>query len=254
MITIFLGRCDRKQLLTQDEHLESCYRLAAWFGFNDRHNRNPDLADAKMLCDGRDLAKLHGLDMSDVLQLLTVRDGTYSGPARQGGVQPITRPDSGWATAPAGFVVWPEDWSLRVEIKIAIGAAILFVAVLLIGAIRRKPVARRAPPAYTGPSSVYFHCASCGNQFEHTRRTINAWKKGYRRIACNSCHKTWRDSQPPPSVTSPVSSARPGPRGAEPQQGHELSEPLGRSEFKSKSGCLGAVALVTISPLILFLW
>jgi hypothetical protein len=53
-----------------------------------------------MLCDGRDLAKLHGLDMSDALQLLTVRDGTYSGPARQGGVQPITRPDSGWATPP----------------------------------------------------------------------------------------------------------------------------------------------------------
>jgi predicted nucleic acid-binding protein len=68
----------KKSLITQDEYLESCFRLAAWFGHNDRYNRNPDLTDAKTLCDARDLAKSHGLDMSDALQLLTVRDGTYS--------------------------------------------------------------------------------------------------------------------------------------------------------------------------------
>lgn len=77
-LSILKSRWKNQKLLSQDEYLEACFRLSAWFLFNERYCKNPDLTDAKTLCDARDLAKTHMLDMSDALQLLTARDGTYS--------------------------------------------------------------------------------------------------------------------------------------------------------------------------------
>ena len=77
-LSILKSKWKNQGLLTQDQYLEACIRLAAWYGFNQRWIKNPDLTDAEVLFEARDLAKAHALDMSDALQLLTVRDGYFS--------------------------------------------------------------------------------------------------------------------------------------------------------------------------------
>jgi predicted nucleic acid-binding protein len=64
--------------LTKEQYLEASFRLTAWHAFNLRYITNPELTEPVTLCAAKDLAACTGLDMSDALQLITVRDGYFS--------------------------------------------------------------------------------------------------------------------------------------------------------------------------------
>jgi hypothetical protein len=135
------------------------------------------------------------------------------------------------------------------EIYIAIGVAVIVAAFLLARAARGKPSVRRPVSTYTGPASVNFQCAGCGQQFQHTKRTIAAWKKGFRRISCDRCHKNWRDTNPtPPLVIEPVT-----PSLSRKSVQQDRRQRSARPEYVSnqpRSGCLGVVAFLIFIPAI----
>ena len=143
------------------------------------------------------------------------------------------------------------------EVLAALGAALVLVVLLLrfrARAVRNQRVQR---PVSRGPSNLRFVCASCEEQFTHTKRTLGAWEKGTRRFFCNACHTKWRGSRPPqagqgsgPASSSahPAVGRRTGPSSA------VGSTSTSRTSFQparagSGSGCLGVAMLLIAVPL-----
>lgn len=71
------------------------------------------------------------------------------------------------------------------------------------------------------PKERLFNCARCRQVTEHDSRTIQAWNKGFVKLYCRNCHRQWLENS----------------------KRHE------RSVKNSKSGCLGAMALIFFAPL-----
>ena len=46
------------------------------------------------------------------------------------------------------------------------------------------------------PQNKSFQCARCKVSAPHTERTIEAWRKGIKKLYCSACHKQWLQSQP----------------------------------------------------------
>lgn len=46
------------------------------------------------------------------------------------------------------------------------------------------------------PHNKSFHCARCKVSALHIERTIEAWRKGIKKLYCPNCHKQWLQSQP----------------------------------------------------------
>jgi predicted nucleic acid-binding protein len=60
-------------------YLQCCHALAAWFGsFSDRY-QDIDLSDPLTFALAYRIADTHGLDLSDALQIASVRHGFFSG-------------------------------------------------------------------------------------------------------------------------------------------------------------------------------
>ena len=59
------------------------------------------------------------------------------------------------------------------------------------------------------PPTAGFKCARCGKAVRFSVRTEEAWRKGVKRLFCDSCHQMWLKSQPPKSATVGNASARP---------------------------------------------
>jgi predicted nucleic acid-binding protein len=78
-LSILKTKWRSRSILTQDQYLEACFRLTAWFANNERWIRNPDLTDVETLFAAKVLAKSHMLDMSDALQLVVLKNGYFSG-------------------------------------------------------------------------------------------------------------------------------------------------------------------------------
>jgi DNA-directed RNA polymerase subunit RPC12/RpoP len=125
---------------------------------------------------------------------------------------------------------------------------------------KSKPVKRSQTSTYAGPSSVNFICASCSQEFTHTKRTIAAWKKGLRRISCNNCHKNWRDSRPPEEVArqekNRSSSAAPqmetyntnSSNARSSSRPNIQSDHTGNRTGNGRSGCFGILFLISLLP------
>lgn len=64
--------------LSRNEYLNTCFRLTTWFASTDRWVKNLEITDAVALGKACDLAVKHELDMSDALQLITVKEGYFS--------------------------------------------------------------------------------------------------------------------------------------------------------------------------------
>jgi|SRR6185369_3456599 hypothetical protein len=99
-----------------------------------------------------------------------------------------------------------------------------------------------------GPSNLHFVCAGCKGQFTHTKRTVAAWERGTRRFFCNSCHKSWREAQPPPSQQGSQSS------GGVPVSANVRTEwgarPAGLAP--ARSGCLSVIVVVLVLPVVAY--
>ena len=137
------------------------------------------------------------------------------------------------------------------ELLFAGALAATAIVVILLLAFLRGHRARPSAPAIRGPNDLNYICAKCQRRFPHSRRTVAAWSKGTRRFFCNSCHRSWREAQPP----------RTGDEGSPPDR------PLGSSESSSgaftptsrhayakpaKSGCLGIVLVALLLPPALY--
>jgi predicted nucleic acid-binding protein len=64
--------------LTHEDYLEACFRLTAWYEHTARWIANPQFTEPTTLSEARELARTHALDMSDALQLITVKHGYFS--------------------------------------------------------------------------------------------------------------------------------------------------------------------------------
>ncbi|WNO07800.1 hypothetical protein [Teredinibacter sp. KSP-S5-2] len=46
------------------------------------------------------------------------------------------------------------------------------------------------------PPTETFTCARCNKQEKYSPRTINAWRRGYDRLYCYTCHSQWLKDHP----------------------------------------------------------
>lgn len=105
-LNILKSKWKHSAKLTRDEYLEACFRLTAWHAFNERYITNPELTEPKTLHAARDLAKSTNLDMSDALQLISVKEGYFS--ALSSGSQTV------FVTADKDLAVQARNLGLRV--------------------------------------------------------------------------------------------------------------------------------------------
>jgi len=125
------------------------------------------------------------------------------------------------------------------------GAVLLVLVAAFVFRTWRSRSGTSARSTSRGPSKLHFVCAGCKGQFVHTKRTVAAWERGTRRFFCNSCHKSWREAQPPQSQQGsqsiggvPVSAnARTGRGGR------------GAGLAPARSGCLSVIVVVLVLPI-----
>lgn len=67
-----------------------------------------------------------------------------------------------------------------------IAAAVVIAFMVFKAVFGTKPM----PPTRT------FRCAKCSASEAYSPRTIEAWRKGIKRLYCQSCHRAWLNSQP----------------------------------------------------------
>ena len=46
------------------------------------------------------------------------------------------------------------------------------------------------------PPTKSFRCARCSTVEEYGPRTLEAWRKGIKKLYCQNCHRTWLNQQP----------------------------------------------------------
>jgi hypothetical protein len=125
-------------------------------------------------------------------------------------------------------------------------AGVVLLALLAAFAFRtwRSRSGTSARGTARGPGNLHFVCAGCTGQFTHTKRTVAAWERGTRRFFCNSCHKSWREAQPPQSEQGSQSF-----HGA-PVSANARTVRGGRSVglAPARSGCLSVVIVAFVLP------
>ena len=67
----------RKELSKQ-EYSEAAFRLTAWFEASTRYAKDIDLKEPGVFFKVRELAERHSLDLSDALQIISVKEGYFS--------------------------------------------------------------------------------------------------------------------------------------------------------------------------------
>ena len=77
------------------------------------------------------------------------------------------------------------------------------------------------------PPTEVFTCARCKKQEKYSSRTIEAWRRGFKKIYCQSCHMLWLNNNPERKKKNYSSQ---GARG----------------------GCLGIVVLFFVIPLTIY--
>ena len=77
-LSILKGKWVNRQELTKEQYLESSFRLWAWFNGATRHAKDVDLHDVQTFFKVKEVAERHSLDLSDALQIISVKDGYFS--------------------------------------------------------------------------------------------------------------------------------------------------------------------------------
>lgn len=69
----------RRGTLTRDKYLRDATDLVAWFRASHSRIKDLDFTAHQVFAKARELVEKHGLDLSDAFQLLSLRDGYFSG-------------------------------------------------------------------------------------------------------------------------------------------------------------------------------
>ena len=147
---------------------------------------------------------------------------------------------------------------LTTEVLVAIVAAIIALLAVMIRRSQKKQTVSHRTTTPRGPSDLRYICKRCAVQSTHTKRTIGAYEKGTRSFFCNSCHSKWRESNPPKSTTPPTNSKPLSPSHnlgvGRPTQNspvrRSFNENISHSSVKSSGGCLGAILLIAVIPIV----
>lgn len=73
------------------------------------------------------------------------------------------------------------------------------------------------------PPTETFTCARCKKQEKYSSRTIEAWRKGFKKIYCQACHKLWLNNNPDRKKQN-------------------------YSSYGARGGCLGIVVFFVVTP------
>ena len=65
--------------ITKDEYSRAAFQLAAWFEASTRYIKDIDFTQPTVFSQARRLVERHSLDMSDAFQILSVKEGYFSG-------------------------------------------------------------------------------------------------------------------------------------------------------------------------------
>ena len=68
----------RKEI-SRDEYLSASFSMTAWFSVSSHVLKDIDFLSPYVFRDVRSIAERHSLDVSDAFQILSVRDGYFSG-------------------------------------------------------------------------------------------------------------------------------------------------------------------------------
>ncbi|MBU2984032.1 type II toxin-antitoxin system VapC family toxin [Saccharophagus degradans] len=67
-----------REELSKEQYLECCFKLLSWYRLANEHVADLELFDPVVLDKVQSLVGLYSLDVSDALQLLTVKAGDFS--------------------------------------------------------------------------------------------------------------------------------------------------------------------------------
>ena len=71
------------------------------------------------------------------------------------------------------------------NMDVYIAVVIVFVLLILIYTFSGKK-----------PESKTFSCSRCKKREQYSQRTLEAWRRGFKKIYCRQCHKKWLESNP----------------------------------------------------------
>lgn len=80
---VLKGKWLARKELTQDEYFDATLRLFAWYNAATRYANDVDLQEPTVFFKVQDLAARHSLDLSDALQILSVKEGYFSALANE---------------------------------------------------------------------------------------------------------------------------------------------------------------------------
>lgn len=78
-LSILKGKTKRNPpALTKAEYLKAAWELFVWYNAAMRGIRDPEFTNPDIFAKAKQIAEDHDLDLSDALQLVTLRDGYFS--------------------------------------------------------------------------------------------------------------------------------------------------------------------------------
>jgi hypothetical protein len=102
--------------------------------------------------------------------------------------------DRGASPSIRGIVYWNERQLLADQAVLAGARNVpLGMAMLVVALVAARFLFEKNPPL---PPTKTFRCAKCSVVEEYSPRTIEAWRKGFKRLYCKKCHRAWLDRQP----------------------------------------------------------
>lgn len=73
----------RKKEITKEQYFDATFGLSAWYGAASQYIKDLDFTKPTTFAAARRIAERTSLDLSDAFQILSVRDGCYSGLVRE---------------------------------------------------------------------------------------------------------------------------------------------------------------------------
>jgi predicted nucleic acid-binding protein len=75
----WLYKKDPKDSITRDQYLEAAYSMSAWFTHVSRRYKDLDFLSHDVFHNARSIAERYCVDLSDAFQILSVKEGCFSG-------------------------------------------------------------------------------------------------------------------------------------------------------------------------------
>ena len=77
-LNILKAKWEHRSLLSREEYLNAAFRLTVWYQASAKHVDDLDLTNPQTFRLAQSLVEKFGLDLSDALQIVSVRDGYFA--------------------------------------------------------------------------------------------------------------------------------------------------------------------------------